>query len=112
LLSGCISASSFTDIFYLVNKEIKNIETVYRAADELAAIFIILPVFESTIKNALILGWKDFEDAVQYSTTKENKVDYIVTWNKDDYGTSDIPCMSPADFLTFFNAAETPREDR
>jgi hypothetical protein len=36
----------------------------------------------------------------------------IVTRNKNDYRTSDIPCMSPADFLAFFNAAETPGEDR
>jgi predicted nucleic acid-binding protein len=74
-IGGYISASAFTDIFYLINKEIKDTETVYKTVDTLAAIFTIVPVFESTITSALALRWKDFEDAVQYSTAKENKID-------------------------------------
>jgi predicted nucleic acid-binding protein len=110
-IDGCISASAFTDIFYLINKEIKNTEAVYKATDELAAIFTIVPVFESTIASALALRWKDFEDAVRYSTAKENNIDCIVTRNKEDYENSDIPCMGPADFLVFFETAETAGEE-
>jgi predicted nucleic acid-binding protein len=110
-MEGCISASAFTDIFYLVKKEIKNTEMVYQTIDDLAALLTIAPVFESTIRNALALRWKDFEDAVQYSTAKENEVDCIVTRNKDDYAASDIPCMSPVDFPAFFESAKTTREE-
>jgi predicted nucleic acid-binding protein len=99
---GCISSSAFTDIFYLLNREIKNTETVYKAADKLSSVFTIAPVFETTITAALALRWKDFEDAVQYITAKENGVDYIITRNKDDYESSEIPCVSPADFMAFF----------
>jgi predicted nucleic acid-binding protein len=110
LMEACISASAFTDIFYLVKKEIKDTETVYQAVDALAALFTIVPVFESTIKNALALRWKDFEDAVQYSAAKENEVDCIVTRNKNDYTASDIPCVSPVDFPAFYKNAEPERE--
>jgi predicted nucleic acid-binding protein len=84
---------------------------VYRVIEDISAIFAIVPVFESTIKNALALRWKDFEDAVQYSTAKENGIECIVTRNKDDYENSDIPCVIPADFLAFFAAAETAPEE-
>jgi predicted nucleic acid-binding protein len=110
-MEACISASAFTDIFYLVKKEIKDTERVYQAVDTLAALFTIAPVSENTIKSAFALRWKDFEDAVQYSAAKENKLDCIVTRNKDDYTASDIPCVSPVDFLAFYKSAEPVLED-
>jgi predicted nucleic acid-binding protein len=110
-ITGCVSSAAITDIFYLVYKAQKDINAVYQALDALATVFTIAPVFKHTIKSALALRWKDFEDAVQYSTAKENEVDCIVTRNKDDYAASDIPCMSPADFLTFFENVKTTREE-
>jgi predicted nucleic acid-binding protein len=160
-VSGYISASAFTDIFYLINKKIKGINTagqalhppptaasaasrgvlnpsvphslnharastvaislrssikntekVYKAADELTAIFTIAPVFEHTIKNALALHWKDFEDAVQYITAQENNADYIITRNANDYKTPSLPCMSPTDFLAFLKTSDLAQEDK
>jgi predicted nucleic acid-binding protein len=111
IIIGCASSSAITDIFYLVHKAQKNIDMVYQAIEGMAAIFAIIPVFESTITNALTLRWKDFEDAVQYSAAKENKIDCIITRNKDDYETSDIPCMSSSDFPAFFESAEAAREE-
>jgi predicted nucleic acid-binding protein len=110
-ITGCVSSSAITDIFYLVHKARKDINTVYQAVKGAVALFTILPVFESTIKSALALRWKDFEDAVQYNTAKENEVDCIVTRNKDDYAASDIPCMSPVDFPAFFKNAEAARKE-
>jgi predicted nucleic acid-binding protein len=101
-IDGGISASAFTDIFYLVNKKIKNVETGYTIADTLTAIFTITPVFEDTIKAALGLRWKDFEDAVQYTVAGENNFDCIITRNIDDYENPAIPCYRPTDFLSFF----------
>jgi predicted nucleic acid-binding protein len=68
---GCISSSAITDIFYLFNKALKDINTVYQTVEGLSSVFTIAPVFESTIKNALALRWNDFEDAVQYVTATE-----------------------------------------
>jgi len=50
----------------------------------------------------LALRWKDFEDAVQYIVAAENNVEYIITRNKADFENSNIPCMSPADFIAYF----------
>jgi predicted nucleic acid-binding protein len=111
-ITGCVSSSAITDIFYLVHKTQKNIDAVYQIIEDMSAVFTIAPVFESTINNALALHWKDFEDAVQYSTAKENEADCIVTRNKDDYESADIPCLSPGGFLAFFKPPETAPEDQ
>jgi hypothetical protein len=44
---------------------LKDTGKVYALMDDIARLFTIAPVLESTIKDALALHWKDFEDAVQ-----------------------------------------------
>jgi predicted nucleic acid-binding protein len=97
---GYVSASSITDIFYIANKEFKDNEIVYQAIETLDALFLIVPVTQSTITDALALRWKDFEDAVQFAVAKENNIAYIITRNEADFKTSDIVCMSPTSFIT------------
>jgi predicted nucleic acid-binding protein len=96
---GCLSAASITDIFYFLCKDRHNPDEVYQIMDELIDLFSIIPVSETTIEGALKLRWKDFEDAVQYVTAKENGVTYIITRNKADYETQDISCASPTEFI-------------
>ena len=98
-ITGYVSASAITDIFYIARKEYKNSEMVYQAIEKLTSIFLVLPVTENTIARALTLRWKDFEDAVQYTAARENDIAYIITRNQADYKTSDIHCMSPSDFI-------------
>jgi len=103
-IKGYLSAASITDIFYFVRKQRRNSEDVYRMMDKLTTLFSVAPVSEKTIADALALRWKDFEDAVQYMAATESGVDYIVTRNAADYEMSGVPCMSPADFIAYFNA--------
>jgi len=103
-ISACLSATTMTTIFYVLRKARNNADETYRIMDELTALFSVAPVSEITIANALALRWKDFEDAVQYTAATESGVDCIVTRNAADYKTSVIPCMSPADFIAYFNA--------
>ena len=98
-ITGHVSSSAMTDIFYLAHKELKNTGKVYSLLDDMVRLFIIAPVFESTIKNALALRWKDFEDAVQYMVARENGIEYIVTRDTTGFETGEVPCVSPKDFL-------------
>ena len=99
---GCINASVFTDIFYIISKEFKNIESVYKAIKIITALFSIVPVSETTITSAIALHWKDFEDAVQCMAAKENDIAYIITRDKAGYENSTVPCMTPTEFILFF----------
>ena len=98
-ISGCVSSSAVTDIFYIACKELKDTGKVYALIDTLAADFTIAPVLESTIKDALALRWKDFEDAVQFTAARESGAEYLITRNMTGYETSAIPCVSPAAFI-------------
>jgi len=101
-ISGCLSATSITDIFYLLRKARQSYDEVYLIIDELTSLFSVIPVSDTTISSALKLRWKDFEDAVQFVVAKENNIECIITRNKADYQSSDIPCMSPVEFIDFF----------
>jgi len=103
-VKGYLSGASITDIFYFARKKWRDTEDVYRMMDELTSLFAVAPVSEKTIADALALRWKDFEDAVQYMAATESGVDCIVTRNAADYKTTVIPCMSPEDFIAYFNA--------
>ena len=98
-ITGCISASAITDIFYFINKKFKDKGMVYETIEKLTFLFSVIPVTETTIAKALTLRWQDFEDAVQYTAAQENGIEYIITRNEADYKTSDIQCMSPTDFI-------------
>ena len=50
--------------------------------------------------------WKDFEDAVPFVTAMENGVECIVTRDMSGFEAADIPCISPADFVSGFIRGE------
>jgi len=106
-ITGYLCAVSITNIFYLVYKERRDSDLVYRMLDELSTLFSLVSVSQKTITDALALRWKDFEDAVQYIAATESGVDCIVTRNTADFKTSAIPCMTPVDFITYFSDRKT-----
>jgi len=103
-IKGYLSAASITDIFYFVRKKWRDFEEVYQKMNKLTQLFSVVSVSETTIANALALRWKDFEDAIQYMAAAECGVDCIVTRNAADYKMPVVPCMSPVDFIAYFNA--------
>jgi predicted nucleic acid-binding protein len=99
-ITAFVSAVSMTNIFYILRKFKQNITDAYSLMDDLSALFTIAPVTEDTITNALSLRWKDFEDAVQFLSAQLVNAEYIITRNKTDFETIDIPCLSPAEYIS------------
>jgi len=97
-INAFVSAVSMTTIFYILRKFKQNITDVYSLMDDLSALFTIAPVTEDTITNAMALRWKDFEDAVQFMSAQWVNAEYIITRNKTDFESLDIPCLSPTEF--------------
>ena len=56
-------------------------------------------VTDEDIYKALDLTWDDFEDSVQFTVGEGLSVDYIVTRNTQDFSSSDIPAVTPEQFI-------------
>jgi hypothetical protein len=55
-------------------------------------------------REAIRLGFSDFEDALQSVCAKQFEADFIVTRNVRDYKLSPIKAISPSDFARKFLA--------
>ncbi|GHT62966.1 twitching motility protein PilT [Bacteroidia bacterium] len=98
-LSAYISASTVTDIFYILKRENSQEKTL----DFIKGLLTIIDVFsvdKQIIINALYSGWTDFEDAVQAEVSFENNVDIIITRNIKDFNKlKSIRVLTPTEFL-------------
>lgn len=100
-ITGCISADSYTNIFYLLRKSIGN-ENAVKKLSELRKLSQVGSILPSTIDNALMMNWPDFEDALQCRVAIENECDYICTRNILDYKQSKIPVLTPLELVQTF----------
>ena len=94
-----LSASTITDIYYIVRKSTNNKKTAMTLIKDLLENIDIAAVTGNEIRQAISLDWGDFEDAVQYAAGETIAVDYIVTRNKSDFASSVLPVVSPDEFL-------------
>jgi len=94
-----ITASSATDIYYLVRKHLHNTEQSKNTMSKLYQLFGILDVTANDCQDALLLDMKDYEDAVISCCAKRNQMDYIVTRNMKDYEHSKVKVLLPEDLL-------------
>jgi predicted nucleic acid-binding protein len=97
-IQAFVSASTITDIFYILQKE-NNKEKASQFLLRLIQVIDIVGIDREIILDALALGWNDFEDAVQNCVAQRNGIDIIVTRNVKDYEQSKMKIFSPADFL-------------
>ena len=93
-----ISDLTFANVAYLSKKGLSLFEW-YDLLCELRSNVQIVPIRETCIDAALKLKSKDFEDALQYFSAKEARVDCIITRNKKDFNFSDIPVLEPIEFI-------------
>jgi len=98
VISGYISASAITDIFYIAKKELGK-ESTKNALKDILRVFKPATVTDKNIYQALNLDWSDFEDSVQYVVGESFAVDYIITRNTHDYSLSSIPVVTPEQFI-------------
>jgi predicted nucleic-acid-binding protein len=94
-----ISASTITDIYYIVRKSKSSKEIAITLIKDLLENVDVAAVTGNEIRQAISLDWGDFEDAVQYAAGESIAVDYIVTRNKADFASASLPVVSPDELL-------------
>ena len=101
-LTGYLSASSMTDIFYILKKHIE-LNRAYETVNKLMMVFSVVSVSEADIRKALNLGLKDFEDALQLVCARKIKADFLITRNKEDFqDRPDEKIVDPDEFLSIW----------
>ena len=101
-----ITASSATDIYYLIRKHLHNTEQAKNTMSKLYQLFGILDVTASDCHEALILDMKDYKDAVISCCAKRSQVDYVVTRNIKDYEQSKVRALLPDDYIKLVSQDE------
>lgn len=99
---GFLSASSVTDIFYLIHRQLHSIDLAYKALGSVLDIVKILTVTNNDVLDAYIQRATDFEDCLLATCAKANKCDAIVTRNKKDFLMFGIPVLFPEELLELF----------
>ena len=94
-----ITASSATDIYYLVRKHLHNTEMAKQIMGKLYSLAGILEVTGNDCLEALASPISDYEDAVVEKVASRNDMDYIVTRNIKDYQASNTKTVLPGDFV-------------
>ncbi len=105
-IQGFLAAHTITNLFYMLRKEIP----VKKRREILLGLLEFLFV-ESIDAKKLIRAlsnekFKDFEDCLQVECATGVKADYIITRDKNDFAESEIPCVTPAEFLNLFDELE------
>lgn len=101
-----ITASSATDIYYLIRKHLHNTEQAKSTMSKLYQLFGILDVTAKDCHDALLSDMKDYEDAVISCCAERNQMDYIVTRNIKDYEKSKVKVLLPDDFIKLVSQDE------
>lgn len=98
--AGYVTASSVTDIYYLVRKYVDAAQS--RAAiRNLLEVFSIIGVTAEDCDRALFSPLADYEDALVATCAAKAKVDCIVSRDASFLGAkSPVPVVTPQDFLS------------
>jgi predicted nucleic acid-binding protein len=94
-----LSALSFSHLYYILRK-IRGHAGAISLLERLEQLVSISSVGESEVKEALAANFNDLEDAIQYCAAKsESDIVAILTRDRDGFARSEIPAMTPEEYL-------------
>ncbi|MGD1700932.1 PIN domain-containing protein [Dapis sp. BLCC M229] len=93
-IEGYVTATTLTNIFYIVRKQTKSFERAREAVAMTLALMEICDVNRNILETAFASNLKDFEDGVQLACAYAENVDAIVTRNADDFAGASLPILS------------------
>ena len=99
-----VSAISYTNIYYLLYKQIKSHKEVISLLNILFDLTELIDVNKNIISQSLHSSFSDFEDSVQfYSAISNAKIDIIVSRDKKGFKKSTLPVLDVEQALRICN---------
>lgn len=99
IINMYITASSATDIYYLVRKHLHDTDMAKQIMGKLYSLTGILEVTGSDCVDALASPITDYEDAVVERVAANAEMDYIVTRNVKDFQKGMVKVILPGEFI-------------
>jgi len=91
---GYVTATTLTDIFYVARRHTKNIELARQAVAKTLTVMVVCPVNRAILESAFASGLADFEDAIQIACAVSQRVEAILTRDKQGFVSSSVPVLS------------------
>lgn len=101
-IKASVTSSTITDIYYIAKRDRGHSQTIGFLKD-LVEVVAVIGVNHETILKALILDFKDFEDAVQATCADLHEIEWIITRNKKDFSDSPVRALTPKEFIASNN---------
>ena len=101
-IHGFVSATTVTDIYYLIRKHLHSTELAYKNLGYVLDIAKVLSVTNEDVVNAYTRKASDFEDCLLAVCAHSNHCDGIVTRNEKDFENLGITVYAPRDVLLLF----------
>ena len=106
-VEGYISASTFTDLYYVIRKA-RGKEWALGFLSQLLTFFQIATVDQGVIVHALQSRFEDLEDSVQYETAIANQLQSIVTRNPEDFPNHRLEIFTPESLIQQLSGRKLP----
>lgn len=94
----CITPLVVSNAFYILRKSLGN-EKAKETLRKLKLITKVIDSNEKAVEKALNSSFSDLEDAIQYYTAAENKIEVILTRNLRDYKNANLVIQTPEEYL-------------
>jgi predicted nucleic acid-binding protein len=95
-IEGYVSVLSLKDVFYICSKDVGRNEA-FRIIEIISCLMEILGVSPEDSIDAMGPEKLDYEDGIIMESAKNNKIDAIVTRDKDGFYESDVLIIHPED---------------
>ena len=95
-IEGLIAAHTATTVHYLLTRH-HDRQTASAGLADLLRVFGVAAVDGDVLHEALLLGWDDFEDAVQMAAAVAADATYLVTRNVADYRGGTVTVLQPGE---------------
>ncbi|MFB2833746.1 PIN domain-containing protein [Floridanema evergladense] len=96
---GYVTATTITNIFYIVRRQTKSIEKAKETVYLTLTLMQICRVDRNILEQAFALHINDFEDAVQLACAIAENLEGIVTRNTEDFVAANLPILTAGEVV-------------
>ena len=98
-IAGYVTATTITDIFYIVRRQARSMERARQAVIDTLALMEVCSVDGDILERAIASPLTDFEDAVQLACAIANNLDAIITRDTQGFAGAILPILSVGELL-------------